>query len=181
MDLNQQQGEIAKVGADNMTIYSMNLERELIPPELEPRWILLENHPYLPYIKFSQTDKKDPVASDIQSIPQVLNEIKNAFLGVPDGRRNSKQQEEENAVIMTGKQANGVRNINVGPEIVVMGHNPEISQKGFSNAIILGSNNLQYQYWKSQSRTKIMTTAAPVAGLDKSTLANNHLNQLCRG
>lgn len=24
---------------------------------------------------------------------------------------------------------------------------------------------LQYQHWKSQSRTKIMTTAAPVAGI----------------
>ena len=146
------------------------------------------------------------------------------FLGVPDGRCNSKQQERENAVLMTGKQANGVRNIKVGPEIMVMGHNPEISHKGFSDAIILNRNDnsiyfrnplvakhndrieelrescfgaferllasyvffwvlakkvasfpfLKYEYWKSQSRTKIMTTAAPVSGVDSSKLTNNH-------
>ena len=79
LDLNQQLGEIAKVSADNITIYAMNWERELIPPELESRWILLENHPYLPYLKFSQSDNQDPVADDIQSIPRVLNEIKTVW------------------------------------------------------------------------------------------------------
>ena len=147
------------------------------------------------------------------------------FLGVPDGRRSQKLKQKESAVIMTGKQADGVRNINVGPEVVVMGSNPEIAHKGFSNAIVLESNDdcfyfhnddfyfqdknaedqkalieelresrfsaferllasyiffwalakkvasfplLQYQHWKSQSRTKIMTTAAPVAGISLS-------------
>jgi hypothetical protein len=144
------------------------------------------------------------------------------FLGVPDGRRSQKLKQKESAAIMTGKQADGVRNIDVGPEVVVMGSNPEIANKGFSNAIILESNDdcfyfrddsfyfkdrnaedqkalieelresrfgaferllasyvffwalakkvasfpfLRYQHWKSQSRTKIMTTAAPVAGI----------------
>jgi hypothetical protein len=135
------------------------------------------------------------------------------FLGVPDGRRNPMQKESENAVIMTGKQASGVRNINTGAEIIALGHNPAIAQQGFQDAIILpaapatfieandstfhrqialeqlrearfGSFErllasyvffwamakrvasfplLQYQHWKSQSRTRIMTTAAPVA------------------
>jgi hypothetical protein len=144
------------------------------------------------------------------------------FLGVPDGRRSQKLIQKENAAIMTGKQADGVRNMNVGPEVVVLGSNPEIAHKGFTNAIILESDDgnfhfkedafyfkdqnaedqkalieelresrfgsferllasyvffwalaikvasfplLRYQHWKSQSRTKIMTTAAPVAGL----------------
>ena len=144
------------------------------------------------------------------------------YLGVPDGRRSQKLEQQQNAVIMTGKQADGVRNINVGPEVVAVGSNPEIADKGFSNAIVLESSNkcfyfvgdnnyfqdksaeaqkalieelresrfsaferllasyvffwalakkvaslplLQYQHWKSQSRTKIMTTAAPVAGI----------------
>ena len=153
------------------------------------------------------------------------------FLGVPDGRRSHKLKQKESAVIMTGKQADGVRNINVGPEVVVMGSNPEIAHKGFSNAIVLESNDdcfyfhnddfyfqdksaedrkalieelresrfsaferllasyiffwalakkvatfplLQYQHWKSQSRTKIMTTAAPVAGISlNNSLTNN--------
>lgn len=142
------------------------------------------------------------------------------FLGVPDGRWGQKQKQKENATIMTGKQADGVRSIDVGPEVVVMGANPEIARKGFSNAIVLEGNDqycyfnyrnaedqkvliedlresrfgaferllasyvffwalakkvasfpvLRYQHWKSQSRTKIMTTAAPVAGMNVATL-----------
>ena len=137
------------------------------------------------------------------------------FLGIPDGRRNHKFKQRESTAIMTGKQANGIRNINVGPEVLVMGSNPEIAHKGFTNEILLESNDdsyyfkthnaqeqkeiieelresrfsaferllasyiffwalakkvasfplIQYQHWKSQSRTKIMTTAAPVAGI----------------
>ena len=142
------------------------------------------------------------------------------LLGVPDGRRSPKQKASESAVLMTGKQANGVRHMNVGPEIVVMGHNPAIAANGFSNAIFLPGQDdaiyfrsptvieqkdqidalrescfgaaerllagyvffwalakrvasfplLKYDYWKSQSRTKIMTTASPVAGLPFSKL-----------
>jgi hypothetical protein len=138
------------------------------------------------------------------------------FLGIPDGRRGEKQQQDENAVILAGKQASGVRHMNVGPEIMAIGHNPKISQQGFQHAIVLPSNDdslyyknqddpeqetaiallrescfgalerliasyvffwalakkvaslplLKYQYWKSQSRTKIMTTAAPIPGVD---------------
>ena len=149
------------------------------------------------------------------------------FLGVPDGRRSQKLKQQQNAVIMAGKQADGVRNINVGPEVMAIGSNPVIAQKGFSGAIVLESNDecfhfhkdayffqnknadaqktlieelresrfsaferlmasyiffwalakkvasfplLQYQHWKSQSRTKIMTTAAPVAGISPSNI-----------
>jgi hypothetical protein len=142
------------------------------------------------------------------------------FLGVPDGRRSQKLKQQQNAVIMTGKQADGVRNINVGPEVLAIGSNPEIAKQNFSSAIVLESRDdsfyddldyfqnpgaefqralieelresrfsscerllasyvffwalakkvasfplLRYQHWKSQSRTKIMTTAAPVAGI----------------
>ena len=138
------------------------------------------------------------------------------FLGVPDGRRSRIQKNDESAVIMTGQQANGVRNIGAGPEIVVLGHNPEIEHKGFNSAVALWSHTdslfeekrstvgdkavieelresrfssferllagyvlfwamakkvasfpfLKYQHWKSQSRTKIATTAAPVSGVN---------------
>jgi hypothetical protein len=136
------------------------------------------------------------------------------FLGIPDGRWSEKQKSDENAVIMTGKQASGVRNMGAGPEIVAVGHNPEIGHKGFNDAIILWNNPdspyenkrnaveqkdiieelresrfgsferllasyvffwalakrvalfpaIGYQHWKSQSRTKIMTTASPISG-----------------
>ena len=133
---------------------------------------------------------------------------------------------------MTGKQADGVRNINVGPEVVAIGSNPAIADKGFSKAIVLESNDdcfyfpddasyfddkgaaaqkvlieelresrfsaferllasyvyfwalaqkvatfplLRYQHWKSQSRTKIMTTAAPVAGISLAKSATKRI------
>ena len=142
------------------------------------------------------------------------------WLGIPDGRRSEKQQAAETAAIMTGKQANGVKNFNNGAEIVALGQNPAIAQQGFSKSLVLNSNNdaiyfrdaavaeqkeqieelrescfgsferllasyvffwalakkvasfplLKYEYWKSQSRTKVMTTAAPVGGFDLSKL-----------
>ncbi len=126
------------------------------------------------------------------------------FLGFPDGRFSQKQQSCEQAVLMTGKQANGIHHLGVGPEIVALGSNPAIGRQGFTEAIVLpglsylDSNKvieelregrfgsferllasyvffwalaervatfplLRYTHWKSQSRTKIMTTAAPVA------------------
>ena len=149
------------------------------------------------------------------------------WLGIPDGRRSQEQQAAENAVIMTGKQANGVRNINTGAEIIAIGNNPQISQQGFSKSLVLDSNNdavyfrnaavteqkeqiealrescfgsferllssyvffwamakkvasfplLKYEYWKSQSRTKVMTTASPVGGLDLNKLNRERSHQ----
>ncbi|MGB7488226.1 MAG: hypothetical protein WA901_18690, partial [Phormidesmis sp.] len=134
------------------------------------------------------------------------------FLGVPDGRRHPMQKDDESAVMMTGKQASGVRHLRSGAEIVALGHNPAIAHQGFQDAIVLNSQLtapsttrqasdaqvaleqlresrfsaferllvgyvffwafakrvssfplLRYQHWKSQSRTRIMTTAAPIA------------------
>ncbi len=135
------------------------------------------------------------------------------FLGVPDGRRSPMQKENERAILMTGKQAAGVRNLETGAEIIALGHNRTIAHQGFQDAIILSSASpvlielnersldrqlmleqfrearfdsferllasyvffwalvkrvasfplLRYQHWKSQSRTRIMTTAAPVS------------------
>ena len=141
------------------------------------------------------------------------------WLGIPDGRRSPQHQKAENTAIMTGKQANGVRNFNIGAEIIAIGNNPAIARQGFERSLILDSNDdsiyfrsitkeqkeqieklrescfgsferllagyvffwalakkvasfpfLKYEYWKSQSRTKVMTTASPVAGLDLSKL-----------
>ncbi len=130
------------------------------------------------------------------------------FLGIPDGRTDRLQKENENAALMTGKQASGVRNFQTGADIIALGHNPAIAERGFGSAIILPSDStdeiatsdsttlaelrearfgsfdrllasyvffwwfskqvasfpvLRYQHWKSQSRTRIMTTAAPVS------------------
>ncbi|MGD1921923.1 MAG: hypothetical protein ACFCAD_25340 [Pleurocapsa sp.] len=148
------------------------------------------------------------------------------WLGIPDGRRSPQQQAAENAVIMTGKQASGIKNFNIGAEIIALGQNPAISCQGFSKSLILNSNKddiyfrsidpeqreqieqlrescfgslerlcasyvffwalakkvasfpfLKYQYWKSQSRTKVMTTASPVGGIDVSKLNKQKTRQ----
>jgi hypothetical protein len=139
------------------------------------------------------------------------------FLGIPDGRTDRLQKENENAAMMTGTQVSGVRNFQTGADIIVLGHNPAIAERGFQAAIILPSDSLaepcpwhygtkiatsnsttlgelhearfgsferllasyvffwwlskkvasfpvlRYQHWKSQSRTRTMTTAAPVS------------------
>ena len=139
------------------------------------------------------------------------------FLGIPDGHRHSMQKEDEQAVIMTGRQAIGVQNIHAGAEVVAISHRQATSQaaplRGFQETIVLSNHSglsaqlknlatplpaafeklqesrfgayerllasyvffwalarrvssfplLRYQHWKSQSRTRIMTTAAPVS------------------
>ena len=150
------------------------------------------------------------------------------WLGIPDGRGGKQQQQAENAVIMTGKQINGVRNLKVGAEIIALSSNRAISRLSFCKALILDSNNnsiyfrlttaeqkeqieklrescfgsferllagyvffwalakkvasfpfLKYEHWKSQSRTKVMTTASPVAGFDLDRLTDeNRLEEL---
>ena len=156
------------------------------------------------------------------------------FLGIPDGRRSEKLKQKESAAIAAGKQADSVRNMNVGPEIVVMGSDPAIAYQGFTKAIILESNDdrfyfrdgscdfpnktteeqiavieelresrfssferllasyvffwalaqkvasfpvLRYQYWKSQSRTTMMTTASSVAGISRPGLVVDKFDQ----
>ena len=151
------------------------------------------------------------------------------WLGIPDGRRSQQQYKAENTAIMTGKQANGVRNLDIGAEIVAIGNNPAIARQGFNKALVLDSNNdsiyfrsttaeqkeqieklrescfgsferllagyiffwalakkvasfplLKYEYWKSQSRTKVMTTASPVAGFDLNKLTNKNRTELSK-
>ena len=150
------------------------------------------------------------------------------FLGVPDGQHSAKQQHDEKAVLMTASQVNGIRNLGVGPEIVLVSSNPAIYCQGASQAITVSnqiyeqldeplldplepkSENstqidfietlresrfcsferllsgyvffwalakkvasfpfLHYPHWKSQSRTKIMTTASPVSAVNLDRL-----------
>ena len=72
LDLDQKSGEVALVGASNIAIYSMADSRELLASELGKRWIPMQGNPY---IQRSHTQAKDPVASDIREIPQVLKAI----------------------------------------------------------------------------------------------------------
>jgi len=58
------------------------------------------------------------------------------FLGRTRWPTQPDAKENENASIMTGKQANGVRNLNTGRKSLPW-DNPAIAHQGFQNAIIL--------------------------------------------
>ncbi len=143
------------------------------------------------------------------------------FLGVPDGRCSEGQRSLAQAAILTGRQADGIRHLGVGPEIVAVSSDPRVRQEAFSEALLLpspvhagcedGKNPhvgdgiealresrfgsfrrllaayvlfwamarrvsslplIGFDCWKTQSRTKVMTTAAPVsaARLDRTEI-----------
>ena len=76
LDLDQHTGEIAWIGADSITVYSIQKDRELLTSELEQRWIPFQNNPYIQPLK---PVAEDPVEQDIKDIPRVLAEITAAW------------------------------------------------------------------------------------------------------
>lgn len=142
------------------------------------------------------------------------------YLGVPDGRSSKGQDSREQAAILVGRQADGIRHLGVGPEIVTVGSNPRLRQEAFGEEIVLpcptparhggepphtgeGIEALResrfgtfrrllaanvlfwamgrrvaalpligFDCWRSQSRTKVMTTASPIsaARLDRTEI-----------
>ena len=75
LDLDQKSGEVAKVSAKEITIFSLIQQQELQVLHLQERWISMESHPHLSQVKSTQTGQ-DPVEHDINSIPRILHEIK---------------------------------------------------------------------------------------------------------
>jgi hypothetical protein len=143
------------------------------------------------------------------------------FLGVPDGRCSEGQRALAQAAILTGRQADGIRHLGVGAEVVAVSSDPKVQQEAFSEALLLPSPGhagcedgknphvgdgievlresrfgsfrrllaayvlfwamarrvsslplIGFDCWKTQSRTKVMTTAAPVsaARLDRTEI-----------
>jgi hypothetical protein len=141
------------------------------------------------------------------------------FLGIPDGRCNERQRAHADAVILAARQADGIRHLGTGPEIVALSSDPCIAAERFQGALVIPSPIhagcgegirlpshdpieairesrfgslrrllaayvffwamahrvatfplLGFDWWKSQSRTKVMTTASPTsaARLDRS-------------
>lgn len=141
------------------------------------------------------------------------------YLGVPDGRCSEGQRSLAQATILAGRQADGIRHLGVGPEIVAVGSDPRLQHEAFRASLVLpspvhagcgdseNSHNgdaiealresrfgsfrrllaayvlfwsmarrvsalplIGFDHWKSQSRTKVMTTASPVsaAQLDRT-------------
>jgi hypothetical protein len=143
------------------------------------------------------------------------------FLGVPDGRCSEGQRSLARAAILTGRQADGIRHLGVGPDIVTVSSDPRVRQEAFGEMLLLPSQVhagceddanphfgdgiealresrfgsfrrllaayvffwamarrvsslplIGFDCWKTQSRTKVMTTAAPVsaARLDRTEM-----------
>ena len=140
------------------------------------------------------------------------------YLGVPDGRCSRGLHSQEQAAILAGRMADGIRHLGVGPEIVAVGADPRLRQEAFAEQIVLPCTSqprhggeprksrdqievlresrygtvrrllaayvlfwamarrvaalplIGYDCWRSQSRTKVMTTASPIsaARLDRT-------------
>lgn len=76
LDLDQKGGEIAWVGVNHITVYSMLEDRELRSSELEERWIPLQGNSY---ILPPEEHAADPVQRDIQEIPKILKSIEQSW------------------------------------------------------------------------------------------------------
>ncbi|MGD1921922.1 MAG: hypothetical protein ACFCAD_25335 [Pleurocapsa sp.] len=78
LDLDAANGEVAKVSAKDIQIYSLLHQQELGALHLKARWISMTEHRHLQYIKMSQA-RVDPIAEDIKAIPQTLQHIKTSW------------------------------------------------------------------------------------------------------
>jgi hypothetical protein len=72
LDLDPTAGEVALVGIDHITVYSLSQERERLDAELKQRSLPMQRNPH---VKPPKAETEDPVATDIREIPQVLNKI----------------------------------------------------------------------------------------------------------
>jgi hypothetical protein len=134
------------------------------------------------------------------------------FLGIPHGQHGRLLQAQAKAVMLAGRQSDGIRHWGTGPEIVAVGADAAIHRGPFQAAIMLPDSEipasahaplsaeeellkrlresrfgslrrllasylffwwmarsvaslpfLRFPLWRSQSRTKIMTTASPIS------------------
>ena len=61
------------------------------------------------------------------------------FLGVPDGRCSQRQRAHADAVLGAARQAEGLRHLGAGPEIVALSSDPCISAEHFQAALVIPS------------------------------------------
>jgi hypothetical protein len=61
------------------------------------------------------------------------------FLGVPDGRCSQRQRAHADAVILAARQADGLRHLGAGPDIVALSSDPCITTEGFPAALVIPS------------------------------------------
>lgn len=61
------------------------------------------------------------------------------FLGVPDGRCSQRQRAHADAVILAARQADGLRHLGAGPDIVALSSDPCIAAEAFQAALVIPS------------------------------------------
>ncbi len=61
------------------------------------------------------------------------------FLGVPDGRCSQRQRAHANAVIQVARQAEALRHLGAGPDIVALSSDPCIAAEPFQGALVIPS------------------------------------------
>ncbi|MCP9835968.1 hypothetical protein KBY84_00510 [Cyanobium sp. N.Huapi 1H5] len=81
----------------------------------------------------------DPVDSLLNGYAHRLVRGTLLFLGVPDGRCSQRQRAHADAVIQAARQADGLRHLGTGPDIVALSSDPCIAAERFHAALVIPS------------------------------------------
>lgn len=142
LDLNQNAGEVVRLSATDVVVYSLTAKRELQPTELMQRWIALQGHPY---IFPSPRSASDLVERDLNDIPQILRQIQNSWLNPASPNR---QTAEYLLNLLIGKakylarKQEKLRSLGLDPNLAESRH-VEILMTGVENSLWLGERFAQ--------------------------------------
>ncbi len=81
----------------------------------------------------------DPIDSLLHGYGHRLVRGTLLFLGVPDGRCSQRQRAHADAVIQAARQADGLRHLGAGPDIVALSSDPCITAERFHAALVIPS------------------------------------------
>gem|GEM_PF-6130166 len=129
LDLNQNTGEVAVLTATTLTVYSMTASRELRDTELFQRLLTY------PAPQPSSPLASDPVAQDLQDIPQLLLQINDSWLNPSSGNRQSAEY-LANFLIAKAQYLQDKQE-----QLISMGLDPSLAKSSHVDLLITGIEN----------------------------------------
>lgn len=161
LDLDQKAGEVALVSINNITIYSLTVACELSESELAQRLLPTQHNPHLHRPK---AETKDPVASDIQEIPQVLNAISTTWKN-PASLNCRSAQHLAKLLIEKAKHFDENREKMIKAELL-----SDLAQSQTVDLLIVG---IESSLWLGERFAQDLKTLLPL--LNVKTLSANHV------
>jgi hypothetical protein len=172
LDLNQNTGEIAVLGAADIRVYSLSAGRCLSAEELVARRIYYRDHPHLrkhlssATERMSAVDRIDPVAADLGDIPGLLLAIKDDWINPASANRQSADYLASflvaKASYLEEKQERLLR----------MGLDPSLARSSHVDLLITGVEN---SLWVGEQFARDMAAIFPLLAV--RTMSSNQLLQ----